>query len=49
MLAVIVFSKPVLVPVTDQALSVVRILVHGCLQDVYDVVQGLISTDKLNN
>ena len=30
-LAVIVFSKPVLVPVTDQALSVVRILVHGCL------------------
>ena len=47
MLLVIVFSEPVLVPVADQALSVVRILVHGLCR-MYVIVWGLISTNKLN-
>ena len=42
MLSVIVFSEPVFVPIANQALSVVRILVHG-------LCRILISTDKLNN
>ena len=36
-LIVIVFSEPVLVPVADQALSVVRILVHGLCR-MYEVI-----------
>ena len=48
MLGVVVLSEPVLVPIADQALSVERILVHGVCR-MYEVVWGLISTDKLNN
>ena len=47
MLCVIVFCEPVLVPIADQALSVVRILVHGLCR-MYVIVWGLISTNKLN-
>lgn len=47
MLCVIIFSEPVLVPVSDQALRVVRILVHGFCR-MYVIALGLISTNKLN-